>query len=229
MMTNTTLPAALSPAEAVEIAVELYKVLGPNRKAHHGGSGEWLPAGEWMPAIKGEIEPCQRGYHLCRRDDLIRWLGPTIWVAEHDGELIEYADKVVVCKARLIRQLDTWNDRTARLFACDVAEHVLHLHETKYPNDLRVRNCIEIARKVANGDLPISKLDAAVGAAWTAVRAAAWDAAWAAAGAAAGVAAGAATWTAAGAAAADAAWDATWDAERNWQSARLWQYLDGEI
>lgn len=97
--------------------------------------------------------------------------------------------------AGVIRRFDTWSDHTARLFACDCAERVLHLYESKYPDDIRVRNCIEVARKVANGDLPVEELAAA--------RDAARDAAWAAAAAAAR------------------------DAEREWQTGRLFDYLEG--
>jgi len=75
-------------------------------------------------------------------------------------------------------------DREIRLFACDCAESVLHLYEKEYPNDSRVRDCIEAARKYAIGEIDIGVLRDA----WTAASAAAWDAraaAWAAARAAA--------------------------------------------
>ena len=175
-------------------AGQLYKVLAENGQPHHGGTGVWpLPngkPGEWLE-ITGELVPCENGLHLCRQSDLLGWLGPVIHTAEYDGEMIEHNDKIVVRRARLIERLDTWNDRTARLFAADCAERVLHLYESKYPDDSRVRNAIEVARKVANGELDISEL------------------------AAAGDAAGAAAWAAAG------------DAEREWQQARLFEYLDG--
>ena len=86
-----------------------------------------------MPAIEGEIVPCENGYHLCRRRDLVTWLGPAIYLAEYSGEVVEVDDKIVVRRARLVRKLDTWNDRTARQFACDCAERVLHIFEARYP------------------------------------------------------------------------------------------------
>ena len=144
------------------------------------------------------------------------WRGGFIWKDKNKVR--------VVREARLVRELKTWNKRTQRLFAADCAEHVLHLYEAKYPGDSRVRNCIEIARKVARSELPVSKLDAAGAAArdaaGAAARAAARDVAWAAAGAAAGAAARDASWAAArdaaGAAARDASWAAAgaaaWDA-----------------
>jgi hypothetical protein len=224
--------------------MKLYKVTDTNGRSCHGGTGKWsLPKngepGEWWE-IGGEIIACENGLHACRRADLVNWLGPCIHELEHEGEIIDGGDKVVVRKARLVRTLETWSERTQRLFAADCAERVLHLYEAKYPNDSRVRNCIEISRKVAVGELPISELDTARAAAWAAARAAAWAAAraaaWAAARAAAGAAARAAAWDAASAAAWDAAsaaaWDAAsaaaWDAaERAWQTERLFEYLDG--
>src|SRR3990167_6036467 len=41
-----------------------------------------------------------------------------------------------------LEQIDA-RDRLVRLFACDCAEHVLHIWEAKYPNDLRPRLAIE--------------------------------------------------------------------------------------
>ena len=64
--------------------------------------------------------------------------------------------------------------RLARHFGAWCAEQVLPIFEATYPNDMRPRNAIAVARD-----------DAAGAAAWAAARAAAWaaarDAAWAAA------------------------------------------------
>ena len=197
--------------------MKLYKVLGDNGQPCNGGAGEWfLPKGnrpgKWMPAIKGPLVPCLHGYHLCRCTDLIKWLGSNIYEAEYRGELVKDNNKVVVREVRLLRRMN-WDDSIARHFACDCAERVLHIYEKEYPDDLRVRNCIEIARKVANGELPIENLGAARDAAWDAARDAAWDAASAAS------------------AARDAAWGASAarDAEKNWQTLHLFEYLEGKL
>ena len=106
-------------------------------------------------------------------------------------------------------------DREKRLFACDCAEHVLHLYEEKYPDDDRPRKAIEVSRRYADGEATSDELVAAAAdAAWAAR--AAWVAADAAAAravdaAAADAAARAAAWHAARAAAwaaAAAAWAA---------------------
>ncbi len=175
-----------------------YKVLGPNRESYHGGTTVvWTP-GEWMPEVKGKLKPCHRGYHLCRRADLVNWLGPTIWIAEYEGDRIDVdsprdQSKVVVRRARIVEPLN-WNERVMRLFACDCAEQVLSIIERDAPDERRPRQAIEVARRFANGEATQEELSAA--------RAAAWAAAWA------------------------AARDAAWDAARDWQTERLLYYLE---
>jgi len=156
---------------------DFYKVLGPNGECIHGGTGSWpLPQGNepgaWMPKIEGELKFCKRGYHVLRFEHLVRWLGPTIWRVEIAGEVLEDADKCLVRTTRLVSKIEQWNEKTARLFAADCAEHVLHFFEEKYPGASRPRAAIQAARDFANGLIT------------EAARAAAGDAAWAAAGAA---------------------------------------------
>jgi len=162
--------------------MKLYKVLSKSGRACHGGNGRWsLPAknddgtwtpGDWMPEIKGELVPCLNGYHLCRKKDLLRWLGETIYEAEYVGEIVKASDKVVVREARLVRKIESWNERTARLFACDCAERVLPVFETKYPNDDQPRQAIRVARQYAEGGIDNATRAAAEDAAWNA----AWNA-----------------------------------------------------
>ena len=63
-------------------------------------------------------------------------------------------------------------DKEIRLFACDCAESVLHLYEKEYPNDTRVRDCIEAARKYAVGEIDLKLLEEVSDATWDAARAA---------------------------------------------------------
>ncbi len=240
--------------------MKLYKVLNLNGSPCHGGSGSWnLPhgkrTGKWMPEVQ-DIELCECGYHLCRKQDLVLWLGPAIYEAEYRGDILEGSDKVVVSEARLISRLDAWNDRTARLFAYDCAERVL-----KIVNDKRCDNTVRVARLFADGKATADELAAASAAARTAASAAARAAASAAARAAASAAAraaasaaakatarnaasaaaraaasaaakaaaSAAAWDAASAAAKATARNAARDAETKWQTTRLFQYLNGEI
>jgi hypothetical protein len=219
--------------DSVQHTETYYKILNEDGTPAHGGTGKWsLPQngqpGEWMPELTN-LEPCERGYHVCTIDQLLYWLGPAIYIVECAGEHIAADDKHVLGRARLLSRVQAWNEQSARHFACDCAERVLHLYERQYPEDDRPATAIRTARAYAAG----KATRAALAAAWAAAR----DAAWAAAGAAAGAAAWdaaraaawdaalAAAWDAALAAAWDAAWDATWDAawtaERQWQTARL--------
>lgn len=150
-----------------------YKVLKADGTPYHGGKGRWslphgMQPGEWMPEIANVI-PCERGYHLCREQDLVLWLGPTIWIAEGRGACVEDEDKVVYGEARLLSRVETWSERTARQFAADCAGHVLPIWEAKHPDDDRPRKAIEAARAHARGEI-----GAAAGAA---ARSAAGDAA----------------------------------------------------
>ena len=198
----------------------LYKVLDHNRQPCHGGARRWPEPGKWR-SVRGALEPCANGLHLCREQDLVQWLGPEIWTAEYDGERVEAGNKIVVRRARLISRVETWTERTARLFAADCAERVLPIYEASYPDDTRPREAIAAARAYARGEIDAAARDAA--------RDAAGDAARDAAGDAARDAAWAAARDAAGDVARDAAWAAAWDAERKWQTARLMQYLRGEV
>jgi len=108
-------------------------------------------------------------------------------------------------------------DKLARLFACDCAERVLHICESKYPDDKRPRNAIETARRFAEGKATKEEMAATRAAARDAARDAAEAAAWATARVAAWDAAGAAAWATARVAA--------WDAEQDWQLQHLKELL----
>src|SRR3990167_9329525 len=192
------------------MTTKLYKVLDEDGRAFQGGSGAWsLPdgkkAGAWMPPVEGALVLCANGYHLCRRRDLIRWLGPAIYVAEARGAMIHDDTKVVVREARLVRRLETWNERTARLFAADCADHVLgNIKDAR--NRLVAANAVKAARAYARGKIDAAAMTAAMTAARSAESAAE---------------------AAARSAAESAAWSAAWSAERSWQTDRLFAYLGG--
>ena len=158
--------------------------------------GTWTP-GEWMPRVE-RLEMCQSGYHVCTIDQAIKWLDAECYEVEVRGDSLEAGDKSCHQQARLLRRVENWNERTARVFACDCAGHVLHLYEAQHPDDDRVRNCIEVARRYANGQATANEMFAAWAAAWATAQATAWDAARAAARA----------------------------VERKWQVERLQEYLD---
>lgn len=147
------------------------KVLGADRESFHGGCGKWKK-GRWR-TVRGPIEPCLNGLHYCRDRQILVWLGPALWVFEDGspGETIDTGDKMVTRRGRIVAKIEKWNDRTARLFAADCAEHVLHLYENKHPGDDRPRKAIEAAREFANGEIDAAAWDAAGDAAGDAERA----------------------------------------------------------
>ena len=218
----------------------LYKFLNEDGTSCNGGSGRYhLPTdeepGEWMPSIEGELVPCTNGYHVCREQDLVRWIGPALFIAEAGNERIVCDSKIVVRDVRLVRRLDGWNAQSARMFACDCAERVLHLFEERLPDDKRPRACIETARRFALGEASKEELNSArlasYDAAYTAYSAlyAAADAADAAACTAAAHAVYAATYAASFivyAAAPAAAHATAADEEIKWQTDLLLKYIE---
>jgi hypothetical protein len=233
--------------------MKYYKVLDKNGYSCHGGEAEWsLPTrnadgtwtpGEWMPEVEGELEPCRNGYHVVTLEQLPDWLGERIFEVEPGDEIVHEDDKSVTRTCRLTRECTGWNERTARLFACDCAERVLYLFEARYPDDGRPRKAIEIARRYAEGKATVGELNTARDAAWAAAEAVAWEAgwgareaaedatlaaAWAVAWAVEGAALAAsryAAWAAEEAAARDAS-RAAREAERQWQVGRLGEILE---
>ena len=228
-----------------------YKVLAVDGVSpQHGGSGKWfVPKGErvgkWMPAIK-DISLCSRGYHFVTLEQLPKWVGPTLYEIEVRGQIIHASDKSVAEQARLVRRIETCNDKTLRLYAADCAERVVSLYEKDRSTDTRPRKAIQAARDFAKGKITAEELKAAAAAnaayaadaaaaaanaasAADAADAYAADAAYAAAADAyAAVYAAYAAYAAADAAvgtavAANAAADA---AERKWQVERLRYYLE---
>ncbi len=181
-----------------------FKVLNADGSAIYG-RGSWpLPdgdrPGEWLESV-GDVRLCSNGLHFCTADHLMDWLGPRIFVIETSGPVSTGNNKSACSRARLLCELTTWNERTARLLAADYAERVLSLFERRYEGDDRPRNAIRVARAFANGDATQEELAAARDAAGAAAR----DAAGAAARAAAR------------------------DAERKWQTDRLFEYLEGKL
>jgi len=202
--------------------MKYYKALGKDGQPCNGGNGKyhlptrkkdgsWKP-GKWMPVIKGDLELCVNGYHLCRPQDLIEWLNEEIYEAEYKGQIIKGDDKIVVSRVRLLRRVETWNGRTAREFACWCVRNT-PLENDKTTWDLltdKSRDAVRVAEKYARGEAT----DEELAAAWAAASAAAWAgardaasvaAAWDAARDAASAAASVAAWAAASVAARDAA------------------------
>lgn len=158
-----------------------------------------------------------------------------------DDESLSYEwilDNLGICDAiwalQACRESDKAGvEREARLFACDCAESVLENFESKYPQDGRVRECINVSRMFARGEADDAARSAAWSAAWSAVRSAADSAARSAARSAAWSAAQWTAWSAADSAADSAAqwaarsavWSAADSAARDKQTEIFRQYF----
>jgi len=132
--------------------------------------------GKWSTKVD-RLEICERGWHYTTLEHLLNWLQAEIYEIETRGAILGGDDKSAAQQIRLVRKVENWNERTARLFACDCAEHVQHIWRKGYPDDNRPQAAIDTARKFANGEATAEEMDAAGDAAR--------DAAWAAARAAA--------------------------------------------
>ena len=173
--------------------MKYYKVLHDNHSCV-GSKMNWtkyLPDGDnpgkWTPKLRGELELCAKGYHLTDAEHLIDWIvGNQLFEAEIDGEMLQGDDKVACRRMRLVHQVDSWNDKTLRLFAVWCAREALKLVDNPDPRSV---NACDVAERYANGEATDEELAAALAAARDAARAAAWDAALAAALAAARAAA----------------------------------------
>jgi hypothetical protein len=99
-----------------------YKFLAPGARGRFTGH-EWpAPAGAgvdaWVQA-SGPVEQCVSGVHVCRLQDLPRWLDAELWEVETAGEPVVEERQVLVQRARLVRRIDPWTERTAYDFGLD--------------------------------------------------------------------------------------------------------------
>lgn len=199
----------------------------------YAGRGKWhLPngdqPGEWMRDYKTKPVLCERGYHWCVGRHALHHIHAECYLIETRGETVAGCNKNVSQGARLLRRVETWNERTQRLFAADCAEAVVHL----CGDDPRPREAIAVARRFARGEATKEELTTASDNAWGAAQddaaalatAAARDAAMSAAMATTGTTAWSTAWSTARA----AAWITVGGDARDAQTVLFLQYLNGE-
>ena len=93
-----------------------YKFLGDGSVSPFAGF-RW-PVGEWVEAATAD--PCRRGIHACRVQDLPFWLGRELWEIELDGEIVVHERKLVAPRGRLVRRLTDWNRELLEEFGAGV-------------------------------------------------------------------------------------------------------------
>ena len=149
------------------------KFLRPGRMATHVDGFTWPEPGTWLE-VEGDLVPCRNGLHVVTVAQFWSWTAEELWLVEVDDAagVIDAGDKVVVRRARLMSRVDAWDERSARLLACDFAERVLPIFEREHPGDTRPRSAIDTARGFAVGEATASELAAARDAARAAARAA---------------------------------------------------------
>ena len=112
--------------------------------------------------LKGEIIPCQYGYHASPSLwDALRYApGALACKVELSGTIVPHGDdKYAASTRKLVAAVNV--ERELRLFAADCAEHVLYLFEEKYPDDDRPRKAIQSARDFANDSISADAAHAA--------------------------------------------------------------------
>jgi hypothetical protein len=182
--------------------MKYYKFLTANHTGEYSNFdySPYLPhdgqPGDWLPEIPGELKMCERGYHATDAGHLANWINAELYEVEL-GRTITGEGKIAGASMRFLRRIDTWNARTARLFAVWCARQALKLVDNPDPHSIAA---CDTAERYANGTATADELSAARDAAWAAARDAARVAAWDAARAAAWDAARAAAWAAARAA-----------------------------
>jgi hypothetical protein len=88
---------------------------------------------------------------LTRFECLPTHLLDEIYETEGEGLIIENMFSVTVRRAKLLRRIEAWNRRTARLFAADCAEHVLPIYDSQLWRSASLRAIIRTCRDHAEG------------------------------------------------------------------------------
>ena len=178
-----------------------FKFTGPAGTTYNGftwplptadGPGEWVEVGKRAKKALTADDLCSgRALHATDTSHLLDWLNEEMYELEIDESRgVVVAGKIGFRRGRLVRRIEAWNERTARLFACDCAEDALQYADPKQRDTLAAS--IAVARRYADGQATKKELWAAWSAAWSAAESAAESAAWSAAESAARSAAGSA-------------------------------------
>lgn len=93
---------------------------------------------------------------------LVLNIGAEVYEAEPLEDIHISGNSLTCAPARIVRKMN-WDERIARLFACDCASHTLRIFEGWRPNEKRPRRAIEVAREYTNGRADANALQKAWG------------------------------------------------------------------
>ena len=100
-----------------------FKILRYNRTGGYT-KYRWPSLGQWTSPVEGRLIACRNGYHVCRPRDIHKWMyrrSPVdknrdrVFLVEVAGEIIESHNKVVVRRAKLIKELIFPTIKTVKL------------------------------------------------------------------------------------------------------------------
>lgn len=74
------------------------------------------PTGSPGPWVEAEPHVCASGIHACEIDDLPYWIDAELWELELDSA-VRVERKLVARRGRLLRRVESWDERSARVFA----------------------------------------------------------------------------------------------------------------
>jgi hypothetical protein len=141
-----------------------YKFITNKNESPNVKSFKWdLPTNNlpkaWMPDIEGELEICQHGYHVTTREYLQFHVAPKLFEIEVGGDHVEGDTESAWRKARLIRQIDSWNKQTQRQWAIECCERYLKLCADRINKKERFDEYLESAKSFANNKIGENELE----------------------------------------------------------------------
>ena len=145
----------------------LYKTFKPGRIGPYSRQKWPKRLGAWV-SVEGPLMECVHGIHVARGEaELLEHLDSEVFEVEARGDYLESDTKGVYREVRLVRRVDTLNDRTLRLFAADCAERPL---ARAGEPDVRSVEAVRVARLFARGEAGREEMAAA----WSAAGSAVW-------------------------------------------------------
>ena len=119
------------------------------------GEMSWI-IGEWKK-VSGKIVCCSNGLHaaLTPRDSLRNVYGQRWFISEARGEIVNQDNKFAASEMRIVKEIPKI---ILQRFSIWCATDCLKYYEKKYPNDMRVSDCIQTARDYLDGKIKVDEL-----------------------------------------------------------------------